>query len=93
MKHRISKQEAIALITPVIDNEATESEKDALFAFMATNSEVRRMYNAEKSVKRLLRDKVKNTRAPKRLRMFVHNLPDYYGNVDVPNDGLRSLRP
>ena len=71
---RLTKYEALKLITPVVDNEVTEKERKAFFAFIETNEEVRRKYESVKSIKKLLRSRCPCSNAPKSLRTAVRRM-------------------
>lgn len=83
---KLNKNKAIELITPVVDNEATTAEKEAFYAYISRDLDVRHMYEAEKQIKELIRTKTRKVPAPESLRTFVKKLPDYYGLVDIPDD-------
>lgn len=74
-KQELSKREAIILITPVVDNEASEQEKDAFFNFIQDNDEVRRRYESARRVKGLVSSRCPRIKAPdslcERINMFI----------------------
>lgn len=74
-KQELSKREAIILITPVVDDEASEQEKNAFFAFIQQNEEVRRKYKATLKVKKLVSNRCPRMKAPEslneRVKMFI----------------------
>lgn len=67
-KDELSKREAIILITPVVDNEASDREKEALLSFIQHNEEVRRQYESAQRIKQLLSSRCPRTKAPDSLR-------------------------
>ncbi len=63
----LSKREAIILITPVVDEEASKQEKDAFFAFIQHDNEVRRKYEAARNIKKLVSNRCPRMKAPESL--------------------------
>lgn len=86
MKGYLSKKEAQALITPVIDNEASTEEREAFFEYIEHDKEIKQIYLSEKAVKNFIKTRYKPVCAPDSLRNFVKNLSDYYGDVDIPDE-------
>ncbi len=82
----LNRKQAIDLITPVVDNEVSQSEKIAFFEYIKKDVQVQQMYESEKRIKNLIRKSYKPVSAPSHLKDFVKKLPDYYGLVDIPDD-------
>lgn len=73
MSMKINKQNAIDLVTPVADGEASEEETIALYFFMEKNPDVRQLYDDVLWIKRLVRTKAPRYRIPERLRVKIRN--------------------
>lgn len=94
-KQKLTKVEAIELLTPVVDDEVTPEEREAFMEFIAENKEVRQKYNSMKQIKNIVSSRCPNTNAPDSLHQFVKDL-DQESNplasdddpfYDLPNSG------
>lgn len=65
---KLTKKEAIILMQPVVDNEASEEEKVAFFKYIQTDSEVKKKYESLLFVKQLLKTKYSRKSAPDHLK-------------------------
>lgn len=83
-KYELSKQEAINLITPVVDNEASDREKDAFFDFIEQDEEVRKQYKSALAVKNLISKRCRRTKAPDSLHERIRTL--------IPPEGTDNSR-
>ena len=67
----LTKEEVIKILTLVIDDEASASEKSAFLKYIKNDSEMKKHYRQLLSVKNLVREKYKKSKAPSSLRQFV----------------------
>ena len=70
-KHELTKVEALQLLAPVVDNEATDEERKAFMNFIAHNAEVRNKYESMKSLKAVIGSRSPRVEAPASLKQFV----------------------
>lgn len=73
-KTELTKVEALKLVTSVVDNEASESERNAFFNFIETDESVHRLYESMQKVKCLIRYRCPSAKAPESLRRKVANV-------------------
>lgn len=71
---KLTKNEAIELMSLVIDNEASEDEKVAFFKYIQGNSDVKKKYESLLLVKQLLRTKYSRENAPEHLKDKIFGL-------------------
>ena len=83
-KRQLHREEAIKLITPVVDGEAAEEASRAFFQYIEKDAEVNWYFEEEKSVKSILRQKLPRYQAPSHLRRRIKLLLRRFhkGNVD-----------
>lgn len=68
----MNRGKALSLITPVIDNEASEEDARAFFDYLERDEYVRYCYCQEKRIKQLLSEHMERHRAPDSLRQRIH---------------------
>ena len=86
-KNELTKKEALDLIAPVVDGEATDAERKAFMEFIAKNEEVRAEYESMKRIKSLLQSRYPRRKAPDSLRDYVKTIGHQEAaldNVDIP---------
>lgn len=71
--YQLSKIQALKLLTPVVDGEASEAERKAFMEFIAQNEEVRNKYHTMKKLKSLVSERCPRTKAPDSLRNKVND--------------------
>lgn len=67
----LTKQQALKLITPVVDNEVDEELRTAFFAFIDQNNEVRNKFESEKRLKEVVSERCPYAKAPDRLHQRI----------------------
>lgn len=72
-KYQISKIQALKLLTPVVDGEASEAERQAFMEFIAQNEDVRNRYHTMKKLKSMVTERCPRAKAPDSLRNRVSN--------------------
>ena len=77
--NKLTKEEAIRLITPVVDNEVNEDTKIAFFKYLERDDEVRLQFESAKRIKVLVSTRYKSIKAPDSLRRKVQDF------MDAPN--------
>lgn len=86
-KNELTKEEAFDLITPVVDGEATDDERQAFMDFIAQNNEVRKEFESIKKIKSLVSSRCPCAKAPDSLRQYTKTISRQEAslkNVDVP---------
>ncbi len=83
---KLTKKQALDLLPAVVDGEATEEERNAFFAFLETNKEVRDEYESAILVKELLAKRLSRVKAPPHLRKKVLDLISDAQNEDQLRD-------
>ncbi len=78
-KHRLTKREALNLVTPVVDGEVEEPVREAFFSFIKNNDHVRKQYESEKRLKNLVSERCPCSKAPESLKRRVHSFLDSCG--------------
>lgn len=73
MGRKLDKKQAYELSTVVADGEATRDEREAFFAFIEDNPDVRAYYEEELWVKQLVREKVIFDKTPAHLRKSIED--------------------
>lgn len=71
---RLTKDEALELITSVIDDEVDEETRIAFFSYLETDPEVERQYESALRIKNLLATRCPVEKAPDRLRYRIRVL-------------------
>ena len=69
--HDLTEIEALLILPAVVDNEASQDEKEAFFAFIAENGIVRNQYNDALFMKRLLSEKLVKKTVPPHLKKTI----------------------
>lgn len=85
MSKKLTKVEALKLITPVVDDEASAKERRAFMDFISDNEDVRRKYESMKKIKSLVDDRCPRAKAPSSLHRFVKDL-DQLDQMAKEND-------
>lgn len=80
----LTKAEARALITPVIDNEVNASQRDAFIDYIAQHDDVRREYESLQKVKILMASRCPSAKAPSSLKQFVKSICRDHSNTKEP---------
>jgi len=73
---KLTKKEAVELMSLVIDNEASEDEKIAFFKYIRKSPDVRKKYESLLYVKQLLKTKYSRESAPKHLKKKIVGIID-----------------
>lgn len=71
---RLTKEEALELITSIIDNEVDEDTRLAFFSYLENDSYVKRQYESALRIKNLIATRCPAEKAPDRLRYRVRVL-------------------
>jgi len=71
MHFKLDKKRAYRLVTPIVDGEASEQEKRAFFEFIAKNPDVRRYFEEEQWIKKLVRERVRQEPLPPGLKIKI----------------------
>lgn len=75
MSHkRLTKREALDLITPVVDGEVDQSTQKAFFRYLKKDLHVRRRFESEQRIKYLLSKKFAKKKAPESLKKRVADI-------------------
>lgn len=74
MMKKLNKQEALLLLSLIVDNESSENEKAAFFRYIQNDEEVRKKYESLLFVKQLLKTKYSPKKAPDHLRQKVADM-------------------
>lgn len=76
---RLSKREALRLITPVVDDEASRQERSDFLASLEHYPEVARQFRSVQNVKQLIRSRCPREKAPhmlvERIQEIIHEFP------------------
>lgn len=86
-KNDLTKKEALDLIAPVVDDEASDAERKAFMEYIAQDEEVRQEYESIKRVKLLVRSRCPSVSAPDSLKEYVRTISHQeasLNNVDIP---------
>ncbi len=81
---KLSRKEAIALITPVIDGEATSKDRRAFFEYLEQDEKVKQLYEQELETKLFLKKNLSNVKAPPELYQFVEKVEKHANYADYP---------
>ncbi|MDX1586927.1 MAG: hypothetical protein R3222_09290 [Balneolaceae bacterium] len=88
---RLTKDEAIKLITSVVDDEVDDNTRISFFNYIEEDNEVRKQYESIKRVKKLVAERCPSHKAPDSLKLRVHNfLLEEQGKVKQLNDNNES---
>jgi hypothetical protein len=68
---KLNKSEAIKLLSQVVDNEAPEEDKVAFFKYIQTDKEVKKKYESQMFIKKLLKTKYSRKNAPDHLKKKI----------------------
>lgn len=71
---RLTKREALDLITPVVDGEVDASTQKAFFKYLKKDLHVRRRFESEQRIKYLLSKKLNKEKAPESLKNRISEL-------------------
>lgn len=71
MSRKLTKTEALELLTPVVDNEVGDEEREAFLAYIARDEDVRKEYESMKKVKVLMGERCPCAKAPDSLKDFL----------------------
>lgn len=82
----LTKNEAINLITPVADGEATGAERNAFFAYLKKDHHVRNLYEQELKTKMFLKKNLRRIDAPPELYHFARKVGTHANYADYPNE-------
>ncbi len=88
MDRKLTKSEALELLTPVVDNEVSAEERDAFLEFIAHDEDLKQEFESMKQIKALMADRCPCAKAPESLKDF---LSDYCSSdtetpvYDIPN--------
>ncbi len=75
-KNELTKVEALNLITPVVDNEVTEEEREAFLDYIKNHDDVRRKYQSIKNIKSLVATRCPCEKAPLSLKNKIKSCID-----------------
>lgn len=85
MDGKLTKSQALELITPVVDNEASAEEREAFLEYIANDEEVRQEYQAMKALKSVVRSRCPSAKAPDSLKTFLSSVCDSVSSkADAP---------
>ncbi|MGF1671698.1 MAG: hypothetical protein ACFCU6_14735 [Balneolaceae bacterium] len=96
---KLTRNEALKLLLPVVDNEATKRERTLFFTYLETDPELRRQYNSLLFVKKLMKEKYRKEKAPDELKKSIINriysddsvLEDHYV-MESPSESTHNKR-
>ncbi|MDZ7659128.1 hypothetical protein [Fodinibius sp.] len=71
MDRKLTKSEALELLTPVVDNEVSAEERDAFLEYIADDKNLKQEYESMKRVKALMADRCPCAKAPESLKDFL----------------------
>lgn len=71
MSRKLTKSEALELLTPVVDNEVSAEERDAFLAYIAHDEELKQEYDSMKRIKALMGNRCPCAKAPNSLKDFL----------------------
>ncbi|MDG5766378.1 hypothetical protein QA596_02785 [Balneolales bacterium ANBcel1] len=90
MSHEQKKIRAFELVTPVVDDEASEEEKKFFFDFLETDEDVRRYFEEEQLIKKLVKRHGRYHSAPPALRKKISSTITHLAGQErlFSDDGL-----
>lgn len=68
---KITKREALDLITPVVDGEVDTDTESAFYAFLNKDLHVRKQFESEQRIKNLLKSRLSKKQAPEALKQKI----------------------
>jgi len=71
MDRKLTKTEALELLTPVVDDEVSAEERDAFLEYIADDEEVKYEYESMKRIKSLICNRCPSAKAPDSLKEFL----------------------
>lgn len=71
MDRKLTKSEALELLTPVVDNEVSAEERDAFLEFIAHDEDLKQEFESMKQIKALMADRCPCAKAPESLKDFL----------------------
>lgn len=71
---KLSKKQALEILTLIVDNEATEEQKKAFFTFIQKDDDVKKKYESMLFVKQLLKTKYSPEKAPPHLKKKISDM-------------------
>jgi hypothetical protein len=84
MDRKLTKSEALRLLTPVVDNEASAEEREAFLAFIADNEDLKQEYESMSRIKTLVGDRCPRAKAPDSLKDFLLNYCSFDTSASGP---------
>lgn len=93
--HELTEKEALRILPAVVDNEASQKEREAFFAYIADNTIVRNQYKDALLMKKIIAEKCKREPAPAHLKKNIHRtLKELDDSESIGNeDPLRVDQP
>lgn len=83
---KLTRKQAIDLLTAVVDKEATEDEKLSFFSFIEMNQDVKKHYENALLVKKIVSTRCPKSRAPDHLKIRIWEAILYLEkSPDIPN--------
>lgn len=82
-KHKLTKREALDLITPIVDGEVDDATREAFFNFIKKNADVRKQFESEKRIKNLTSSRCPYYKAPDSLKNRISSLISQQGLQDT----------
>jgi len=73
-KQELTKVEALKLIAPVVDDEATDKERKAFMDFIDKHDDVRNKYESMKTLKSVISSRAQRVKAPDSLQEFARQV-------------------
>jgi hypothetical protein len=74
MDRKLTKTEALELLTPVVDNEVSAEERDAFLEYIANDEELKHKYESMKRIKTLINNRCPSAKAPDSLKKFLSDI-------------------
>jgi hypothetical protein len=71
MDRKLTKTEALELLTPVVDNEVSAEEREAFLDYIAGDEDLKHEYESMKRIKTLMGDRCPCAKAPDSLKEFL----------------------
>ena len=71
MDRKLTKSEALELLTPVVDNEVSAEERDAFLEYIAHDEDLKQEFESMKQIKALMADRCPCAKAPESLKDFL----------------------
>ncbi len=80
---KLEKRDAFELVTPIVDGEADEQERDAFFRYIETDPDVKDYYQEELWLKQLVKVRVKYEPAPDYLKKKIDRIVTSLGEEEI----------